>query len=99
MTDDCVYELKNTGEGWEGAKQFYKIFLSAFSGMQWVPQAVVIGPQGNLDVADMTATQERPFAGVDRVGEEVRLEVVVYFPWDPDSQKAEGETFYSIRPL
>ena len=99
MTDDCVYELKNTGEGWEGAKQFYKIFLSAFSGMQWVPRAVVISPQGNLDVADMTATQERPFAGVDRVGEEVRLEVVVYFPWDPDSQKAEGETFYSIRPL
>ena len=50
MTDDCVYELKNTGErweGWEGAKQLYKIFLSAFSGMQWVPQAVVIGPQGN----------------------------------------------------
>ena len=47
----------------------------------------------------MTATQERPFAGVDTVGEEVRLEVVVYFPWDPDSQKFEGETFYSIRLL
>ena len=47
----------------------------------------------------MTATQERPFAGLDEVGEEVRLEWVVYFPWDPDSQRFEGETFYSIRPL
>ena len=102
MTDDCVYEVKTTGErleGWDGAKQFYKGFISAFSGMQWVPQTVVIGPQGILDVADMTATQETPFGGVERVGEEVRLEWVIYFPWNPDQQKFEGETIYSIRSL
>ena len=42
--------------------------------MQWVPQTVVIGSQGVLDVADMTATQEAPFGGIDQVGQQVRLE-------------------------
>jgi hypothetical protein len=64
MTDDCVYEVKSTGErleGWDGALWLYKGFLAAFSGMQWVPQTVVIGPQEILVVADMTTTQEAPF--------------------------------------
>jgi hypothetical protein len=102
MTDDCVYELKPTGkrlEGWDGALRFYKDFLAAFSGMQWVPQTVVIGPQGILDVADMTATQEVAFGGINRVGKEVRLEWVIYFPWNPDEKKFEGETIYSIRSV
>ncbi len=102
MTDECVYEIKQTGERWQGqaaARQFYQRFLAAFSGMKWVPQTVVIGPQGILDVADMTATLEAPFAGFDSVGQTVRLEWVVYFPWNPDLQRFEGETFYSIRAL
>ena len=102
MTDDCVYELKTSGErfeGWKGALEFYERFLAAFADMQWVPQTVVIGPQGILDVADMTATQQTPFGGIDRAGEQVRLEWVIYFPWNPDLRKFEGETFYSIRPL
>lgn len=102
MTDDCVYEVKPSGErleGWDGALRFYKGFLAAFSGMQWVPQTVVIRPQGILDVADMTATQETSFGGIDQVDKQVRLEWVIYFPWNPDQKKFEGETVYSIRPL
>jgi hypothetical protein len=102
MTDDCLYEIKQSGQRWEGqaaARAFYRTFLGAFSGMQWVPQTVVIGPQGILDVADMTAVQETPFAGIDRVGQTVQLEWVIYFPWNPDQKKFEGETFYSIRLL
>jgi hypothetical protein len=94
MTDEC-----KRWEGWDGALEFYKTFLAAFSGMQWVPQTVVIGPQGILDVADMTAMQETPFGGIDQVGEQVRLEWVIYFPWNPEQKKFEGETFYSIRSL
>jgi hypothetical protein len=67
--------------------------------MKPVPQTVVIGPQGILDVADMTATLEAPFAGIDRVGQTVRLEWVIYFPWNPDQRGFEGETFYSVRAL
>ena len=48
--------------------------------MQCEPQALVIGPQGVLDVADMTAKLVRPFAGLDAVGEEVSSEWVIYFP-------------------
>nr|MBA2510735.1 hypothetical protein [Rubrobacteraceae bacterium] len=81
------------------ALRFYKRFLAAFSGMQWVPKTVVIGPQGILDVADMTATLEAPFGGLEGVGKQVRQEWVIYFPWNPDQKKFEGETFYSIRPL
>ena len=102
MTDDCIYEIKATGErweGWDGAVEFYGRFLDAFSDMQWVPQTVVIGPQGILDVADMTATLEAPFGGIEDVGEQVRLEWVIYFPWNPEQKRFEGETFYSIRPL
>jgi hypothetical protein len=102
MTEDCSYEVRATGERWQGqdqARAFYKTFLGAFSGMQWVPQAVVIGPQGILDVADMTATQEAPFAGIDQVGSQVHLEWVLYFPWNRDLKKFEGEIIYSVRLL
>jgi hypothetical protein len=94
MTDEC-----KRWEGWDGALEFYKTFLAAFSGMQWVPQTVVIGPQGILDVADMTVTQEAPFGDMDQVDQQVRLEWVVYFLWNLEQKRFEGETFYSIRSL
>ena len=51
FTDDCVMELSPAGLRWQGhaqATEFYRIFLAAFEGMKWVPQALVIGPQGVL---------------------------------------------------
>jgi len=102
MTDEYIYEIKTTGErweGWDGALEFYKTFLAAFSGMQWVPQTVVIGPQGILDVADMTVTREAPFGDMDQVDQQVCLEWVVYFLWNLEQKRFEGETFYSIRSL
>jgi hypothetical protein len=74
------------------------VFIPAFEDMQWVPQALVIGPQGVLDVADMTGGLVKPFAGLDGVGEQVALEWVIYFPWDTEQHKFRGETVYSIRP-
>jgi hypothetical protein len=53
FTDDCVMELVPAGKRWEGhgqAAEFYRVFLSSLEGMEWVPQALVIGPQGVLDV-------------------------------------------------
>lgn len=47
----------------------------------------------------MSATQEAPFAGIDRVGQVIHLEWVISFPWNPDQKKFEGETFYSVPPL
>jgi hypothetical protein len=35
---------------------FYRTFTTVFSDTQWTPQAVVVGPQGVLDVVTMTGT-------------------------------------------
>ena len=102
FTDDCVMELSPTGARWEGhvqAAEFYRVFLASFEGMTWVPQALVIGPQGVLDVVNMTGTLVKAFAGLDQVGGEVHLQWVIYFPWVPEQGKFKGEVIYSIRQL
>jgi hypothetical protein len=84
FSQDCVMEIVPTGERWEGhhgADAFYQAFIPSFSGMQWVPQALVIGPQGVLDVVNMSGTLTRPFAGLTAVGQPVHLQWVIAFPW------------------
>lgn len=102
FTDDCVMEIVSCGERWRGraqAVQFYRLFLSSILDMAWVPQALVIGPQGVLDVVNMTGTLAKPFAGLDQVGEAVHLQWVIYFPWVREEGKFGGETIYAITPL
>jgi hypothetical protein len=102
FTDDCTMEIAPTGERWDGhagADAFYRLFLSALQGMAWVPQALVIGPQGVLDVVNMTATLVKPFGGFKNVGAPLHLQWVIYFPWVPSAGKFKGEVVYSIRPL
>jgi hypothetical protein len=102
FTDDCVMELATTGERWMGHEQaaaFYRVFLSSLQQMQWVPQALVIGPQGVLDVVNMTGKLVKEFAGLKQVGAAVHLQWVIYFPWVPTAGKFKGELIYSIRPL
>ena len=95
-------ELVPARARWQGhaqATEFYRVFLSSLQGMQWVPQALVIGPQGVLDVVNMTGKLVKEFAGLTRVGEQVHLQWVIYFPWVPNEGKFKGEVIYSIRPL
>jgi hypothetical protein len=102
FTDDCVMELASTGERWEGhrrAAEFYRMFLGALEEMAWIPQALVIGPQGVLDVVNMTGKLVKEFAGLKQIGAQVHLQWVIYFPWVPDLGKFKGEVIYSIRPL
>jgi hypothetical protein len=102
FTNDCVMELAATGERWDGhlqAAEFYRVFLSSFEGMEWIPQALVIGPQGVLDVVNMTGKLVNEFAGLKQVGSSVHLQWVIYFPWVPAAGKFKGEVIYSIREL
>ncbi len=102
FTEDCVMELVGAGQRWVGHEQaatFYRVFLSALVETAWVPQALVIGPQGVLDVVNMTGRLAKPFAGLTEVGETVHLQWVIYFPWLPDEGKFRGELIYSIRRL
>jgi hypothetical protein len=67
--------------------------------MEWTPQAVVVGPQGVLDVVTMTGTLLRPFAGLTDVGRSLHLQWVILFPWVPDAAAFRGESVYSIQPV
>jgi hypothetical protein len=76
------------------------VFLSSLQGTQWVPQAaLVIDPQGVLDVVNMTGTRVKESGGLKDVDAQVHLQWVIYFPWVPDARKFKGEVIYSIRPL
>lgn len=102
FTDDCVMELAPSGQRWQGHRQateFYRVFLSSLQDMQWVPQALVVGPQGVLDVVNMTGKLVKEFAGLKDVGAQLHLQWVIYFPWVPEAAKFKGEVIYSIRPL
>jgi hypothetical protein len=102
FTEDCVMELVPSGQRWQGREQaaaFYRVFLSSILDMEWVPQALVIGPQGVLDVVNMTGTLAKPFAGFTEIGKMLHLQWVISFPWLPKEGKFKGETIYSIRPL
>ena len=102
FTADCVMELAATGQRWVGheeAEAFYRVFLGSLAEMAWVPQALVVGPQGVLDVVNMTGKLVKPFAGFSSVGETLHLQWVIYFPFVPDQGKFKGETIYSIRAL
>lgn len=102
FTDDCEMANVQTGESWNGkagAESFYRLFIPAFEGMAWVPQALVIGPQGVLDVVNMTGRLVNDFAGMKATGEQVYLQWVIQFPWVREQQKFSGEKIYSIRSL
>jgi hypothetical protein len=102
FTDDCAMELAFLGQKWighDGADRFYREFIPAFENMTWVPQALVVGPQGVLDVVDMTGTLVRDFAGMTASRDELHLQWVIFFPWVPEQKKFRGEKVFSIRPL
>jgi predicted ester cyclase len=101
LTPDCVYELPQTGQRWEGhagARRFYAELLAAFPDNSWELHDVVVGPQGVMSNVTMTAHQAAPFAGVNQVGTEVRWRLNNMFPWDPEAKKFSGETLYYFRP-
>jgi len=100
LSDDCCTSMPN-GDTWQGQeriREFYRFMLSSFDNMVWSPQAVVIGPQGVLDVAQMTATrQNNAFGPLTRTGVPVKVQWVIHWPWDPQVKKFVGETFYIMQ--
>lgn len=100
LTPDCTYEIAATGQRWEGhagARQFYQEFLGAFPDVHFELTGIVIGPQGVIEIADMTGTHEHDWAGYEARGNRVDLPIVIYFPWDPERQKFSGERIYLDR--
>jgi predicted ester cyclase len=97
LTEDCVYELVQTGHRWEGhegAARFYMQLLTAFPDIHFDLKDIVIGPQGVCEEAAVTATYEQEWLGQPPTGERVEFNVVIFFPWDPEARKFRGEKVY-----
>jgi predicted ester cyclase len=100
LTPDCVYEVVPTGQRWEGhagARRFYESFLGAFPDVKFNLLDIVIGPQGVIEVAEMTGTHRGEWSGMAPTGQTVRLEVIIHFPWDPSAEKFAGEKIWFDR--
>jgi predicted ester cyclase len=100
LAEDCVYEVVPTGQRWEGhagARTFYLTFLGAFPDVHFDLADIVIGPQGVIEVAEMTGTHLGVWAGLEPTGRPVRLRIIIHFPWNPAAAKFAGERVYFDR--
>ena len=98
LTEDCVYELAQTGHRWEGHKgatRFYTELLTAFPDIHFDLTDIVIGPQGVCEEARVTATHRARWLDLEPSGERLEWRVVIFFPWDPDRRKFKGEKVYT----
>jgi predicted ester cyclase len=100
LAEDCVYEVVPTSQRWEGhdgARAFYTTFLGAFPDVKFNLTDIVIGPQGVIEVAEMTGTHRGVWAGIEPTGKPVRLLVIIHFPWNPAAERFAGEKVYFDR--
>ncbi len=98
LTEDCVYELVQTGHRWEGhegAARFYMELLAAFPDIHFALTDIVIGPQGVCEEARVTATHERDWLDWEASGEPVEFTVVIWYPWDRERRLFRGEKVYT----
>ena len=98
LTEDCVYELMQTGRRWEGhagATAFYLELLGAFPDVVFDLTDIVIGPQGVCEMADVTGTHLGPWLDGAVTARPVRWNVLILFPWDPAARLFTGEKVWS----
>jgi len=98
LTEDCVYELVQTGHRWEGhegASGFYLGLLGAFPDIDFKLSGIVIGPQGVCEEADVTGTHEAEWLGIEPTGERLAWKVTIFFPWDREQRRFQGERVYT----
>jgi predicted ester cyclase len=98
LTEDCVYELVQTGHHWEGhegAVRFYAGLLGGFPDIDFQLTNIVIGPQGVCEEADVTGTFENEWLGVAPTGERLAWQVTIFFPWDREQRLFSGERVYT----
>lgn len=101
LTDDCVYELVQTGDRWvghRGAARFYTGLLEAFPDIDFNLTHIIIGPQGVCEEAVATGTHENEWIGWEPSGKRVTFRVVIFFPWDAEAKLFAGERMYTFFP-
>ncbi len=101
LTDDCVYELVQTGHRWEGhegATRFYTELLTAFPDIDFSLTNIFVGPQGVCEEAVVVGTHRAPWLDIEPTGERMVWRNVIFFPWDPEAQLFTGERVYTFFP-
>jgi steroid delta-isomerase-like uncharacterized protein len=97
LTEDCVYELAQSGDRWEGhegATRFYTELLTAFPDIHFDLTDIIIGPQGVCEEARVTGTHAAEWVGNPPSGERLTWRVVIFFPWNADRRLFRGEKVY-----
>jgi len=98
LAEDCVYELVETGDRWEGhegAARFYTELLTAFPDIHFDLTNIVIGPQGVCEEASVTGTHEAKWLQHEPTGERLAWRNAIFFPWDSAARKFKGEMVYT----
>jgi steroid delta-isomerase-like uncharacterized protein len=98
LTEDCVYELAQSGQRWEGhegAARFYTELLTAFPDIHFDLTDIVIGPQGVCEEARVTGTHTARWLDYPPTNERLTWRVVIFFAWDPEQRKFKGEKVYT----
>jgi predicted ester cyclase len=102
LTEDCVYELTQTGHRWEGhegATRFYMGLLGAFPDIHFDLTNIVIGPQGVCEEARVTGTFTNKWLDTEPTGEHLTWNVVIFFPWDIERHLFRGEKVWTDSPV
>ena len=97
LAADCIYEIVPTGQRWEGhngARDFYTTFLTAFPNVRFDLLDIVIGPQGVIEVTQMTGTHRGVWAELEPTRKKVSVPIVIHFPWNAAASKFAGEKIY-----
>ncbi len=96
LSQNCLFRFPN-GERWQGqdeVRKFYRHLITAFKDFAWSPQCVVVGPQGVIDIVQLTARQLKPLGGISELNQIVTIQWVIHFPWNPTERKLDGEIVY-----
>jgi predicted ester cyclase len=100
LAPDCTYQLVPTSQRWEGhvgARAFYAELFAAFPDNRFALTEIVVGPQGVFEAARLIGTNLGPWAGAPASGLPVDFEVLILFPWDPETRLFRGERIWFDR--
>jgi predicted ester cyclase len=100
LAPDCTYDLVPAARRWEGhdgARSFYEELFGAFPDNAFELTEIVVGPQGVIEVARLTATNLGPWGGAAPSGLPVSLEVLIHFPWNAADGLFAGERIWFDR--
>jgi hypothetical protein len=96
----CEYEIVPTRQKWQGrdgVRVFYSELFAAFPDNRFALSEIVVGPQGVFEAARLTGTNLGPWAGAPASSLPVDLEVLILFPWDPETRLFLGERIWFDR--